>query len=104
MSKLTSKLECSVQGMSKKAVVAQFNQPHASSDGGALLLKVCVERLGLSGALAQVPRVLSGAILSQCTPLRVAVWGGGGPHSPNVTCDGLWRSCLYASYLMTKFD
>jgi Transposase DDE domain group 1 len=32
--------------------VAQFDQPHGSSDGGAVLLKACDERLGLSEALA----------------------------------------------------
>lgn len=31
-----------------KRVVAQFDQPHGSSDGGAVLLKVLDERLGLS--------------------------------------------------------
>lgn len=39
-----------------KRVVAQFDQPHGSSDGGALLLKACDARLGLierlSGCLA----------------------------------------------------
>ena len=40
-----------------KLLVAQFDQPHGSSDGGALLLKACDERLGLterlSGCLAE---------------------------------------------------
>jgi hypothetical protein len=34
-----------------KAVVATFDQPHASSDGGALLLKAAERRLGLLAAL-----------------------------------------------------
>ena len=35
-----------------KQVVARFDQPDSSSDGGALLLKACDERLGLTRALA----------------------------------------------------
>jgi hypothetical protein len=38
--------------LSKKAIVARFDQEQASSDGGAVLLKACDERLGLSAALA----------------------------------------------------
>ena len=34
-----------------KPVVARFDQPDSSSDGGALLLKACDERLGLTDAL-----------------------------------------------------
>ncbi len=34
-----------------KPVVARFDQPDSSSDGGALLLKACDERLGLTEAL-----------------------------------------------------
>ena len=37
----------------KKPVVVRFDQPHASSDGGAILLKACDERLGLTERLAQ---------------------------------------------------
>ena len=40
------------KGLSKKVVVARFDQEHASSDGGAVLLKACDERLGLSAAMA----------------------------------------------------
>ena len=36
-----------------KPVVARFDQPNSSSDGGALLLKACDERLGLTDALAR---------------------------------------------------
>ena len=36
------------KGLSKKAVVAKFHQDHASSDGGAILLKACDENLKLS--------------------------------------------------------
>lgn len=52
MSKHTSKQSVLFKGLSKKAVVARFDQAHASSDGGAVLLKACDERLGLSEALA----------------------------------------------------
>ena len=31
-----------------KPVIAQFDQPHGSSDGGAVLLKACDDRLGLT--------------------------------------------------------
>jgi Transposase DDE domain group 1 len=40
-------------GLFDKRVVAQFDQPHGSSDGGAVLLKALDERLGLSKRLAQ---------------------------------------------------
>jgi hypothetical protein len=40
------------KGLSKKVVVARFDQEHASSDGGAVLLKACDERLGISAAIA----------------------------------------------------
>lgn len=36
----------------KKPVVVKFDQPHASSDGGAILLKGCDDRLGLTERLA----------------------------------------------------
>ena len=35
-----------------KALVAQFDQPHGSSEGGAVLLKACDERLRLTQSLA----------------------------------------------------
>lgn len=37
--------------LSKKVVAVRFDQEHASSDGGAVLLKACDERLGLSAAI-----------------------------------------------------
>ena len=40
-------------GLFGKRVVAQFDQPHGSSDGGAPLLKACDERLGLTERLSQ---------------------------------------------------
>ncbi len=40
------------KGLSKKTVVTRFDQEQASSDGGAVLLKACDERLGLSAAIA----------------------------------------------------
>ena len=52
MSKDSSKQGVLFKGWSKKAVVARFDQSHASSDGGALLLKACDEKLGLSEALS----------------------------------------------------
>jgi len=36
----------------EKPVVAQFDQPHGSSDGGAVLLKACDERLRLTERIA----------------------------------------------------
>ena len=44
------------KGLSKKAVVVRFDQEQASSDGGAVLLKACDERLGLSAAMASCLR------------------------------------------------
>jgi len=44
------------KGLTKKAVVARFDQEQASSDGGAVLLKACDERLGLSAAMASCLR------------------------------------------------
>jgi hypothetical protein len=40
------------QGL-RQPVVAQFDQPHASSDGGALLLKALDDRLGVTERLAR---------------------------------------------------
>jgi hypothetical protein len=39
-----------------KPILARFDQPHASSDGGALLLKMADERLGLTWRLASAIR------------------------------------------------
>jgi hypothetical protein len=44
-----------VHGISKP-IVARFDQPHASSDGGALLLKLADEQLGLTWRLASAIR------------------------------------------------
>src|SRR5438309_11169063 len=44
-----------VHGISKP-IIARFDQPHASSDGGALLLKAVDERLGLTWRLASTIR------------------------------------------------
>jgi hypothetical protein len=44
-----------VHGISK-SIVARFDQPHASSDGGALLLKAVDDRLGLTWRLASALR------------------------------------------------
>jgi hypothetical protein len=40
------------KGLTNKALVVRFDQEHASSDGGAVLLKACDKRLGLSAAMA----------------------------------------------------
>jgi len=40
------------KALKEKAVVARFDQEQASSDGGAVLLKGCDERLDLSEAMA----------------------------------------------------
>lgn len=40
------------KGLLKKPIAARFDQAHASSDGGAILLKACDEALGLSERLA----------------------------------------------------
>jgi Transposase DDE domain group 1 len=37
--------------LSRKPVIAKFDQEHASSDGGAILLQACDRRLGLTEAL-----------------------------------------------------
>jgi hypothetical protein len=34
-----------------KPIIAKFDQEHASSDGGAILLQACDRRLGLTEAL-----------------------------------------------------
>jgi len=52
MSNPITKQSVLFKGLTKKAVVARFDQELASSDGGAVLLKACDERLGLSAALA----------------------------------------------------
>ena len=43
---------CEFQGL-RQPVVARFDQPHASSDGGALLLKALDDRLGVTERLAR---------------------------------------------------
>ena len=52
MAKITTKQGVLFKGLSKKVVVARFDQNHASSDGGAILLKACDAKLNLSEALA----------------------------------------------------
>ena len=48
MSQDAGKRSVLFEGLSNKAVIAKFDQDHASSDGGAILLKACDERLQLS--------------------------------------------------------
>ncbi|MDA0272831.1 MAG: IS1380 family transposase [Proteobacteria bacterium] len=52
MANITTKQGVLFKGLSKKVVIGQFDQAHASSDGGAILLKACDERLKLSETLA----------------------------------------------------
>ena len=52
MSHHISKQSVLFKGLSKKAVIAKFDQDHASSEGGAVLLKACDENLKLSATLA----------------------------------------------------
>ena len=52
MTNITTKQGVLFKGLSKKVIVTRFDQAHASSDGGALLLKACDERLKLSQTLA----------------------------------------------------
>ena len=52
MSHDTTKQSVLFKNVSKKAVIARFDQDHASSDGGAVLLKACDEKLKLSTTLA----------------------------------------------------
>lgn len=52
MSNATTKQGVLFKDLVKKAVVVRFDQEHASSDGGAVLLKGCDEKLGLSSRLA----------------------------------------------------
>ena len=56
MSKHTSLQGVLFKSLASKPVSVGFDQAHASSDGGALLLKACDERLGLSARLAQCLR------------------------------------------------
>ena len=61
-----------------KSVVARFDQPDASSDGGAVLLKACDERLGLTEALTSAlhdPRQQSKVAHSFHDLIRQRVFG-----------------------------
>jgi len=52
MTNNTTRQRVLFKGLSNKVVVSEFDQAHASSDGGAVLLKALDERLGLSDTLA----------------------------------------------------
>lgn len=52
MSNNTTKQSVLFKGLSKKVLLSQFDQAHASSDGGAILLKACDQRLNLSNEMA----------------------------------------------------
>lgn len=49
----TTRQSVAFEDLFGKPVVARFDQPDPSSDGGAVLLKACDERLGLTQALAE---------------------------------------------------
>lgn len=51
-------------GWFSKPVVARFDQPSSTSDGGAVLLRGADERLGLTGAMASV-------LVDRRDPMRV---------------------------------
>ena len=53
MSNPITKQSVLFRGLTKKALIVRFDQEQASSDGGAVLLKACDERLGLSAAMAK---------------------------------------------------
>jgi hypothetical protein len=52
MAKNTSRQSVLFDDLADKVVVARFDQPQASSDGGAVLLKSCDQALGLTAAMA----------------------------------------------------
>lgn len=52
MSNNTTKHSVLFKGLSKKVLLSQFDQAHASSDGGAILLKACDQSLNLSNQMA----------------------------------------------------
>src|SRR5690606_9484660 len=52
MSNDTSRQSALFDDLAAKVVVARFDQPQASSDGGAVLLKGCDQALGLTAAMA----------------------------------------------------
>lgn len=52
MSYHTTKQSVLFENLSKKALTIKFDQDHASSDGGTVLLKACDKKLKLSTALA----------------------------------------------------
>lgn len=52
MSKRTIQQSVLFKSLASKPVTARFDQTHASSDGGVVLLKACDQRLGLSAQLA----------------------------------------------------
>ena len=53
MSDDTTRQSVLFSDLSARVVVAKFDQPHASSDAGAVLLQACDQRLGLTHALIE---------------------------------------------------
>ena len=51
MTDVTTRQSVLFSDLGNKPVVARFDQPHASSEGGAILLQACDRRLALSPAL-----------------------------------------------------
>ena len=56
MSKHNSPQGVLFKGLSKPALLARFDQPDSSSDGGAILLKACDRKLGLMDAISRCIR------------------------------------------------
>ena len=52
MANITTKQGVLFKALGKKVIAPRFDQAHASSDGGAILLKACDERLKLNETLA----------------------------------------------------
>src|SRR5438093_4807783 len=69
-----------VHGISKPIVV-RFDQPQASSDGGAILLKVVDDRLGLTWRLPRARSARADRRPPSAESRRRRRWPGGGRES-----------------------
>ena len=58
-----------------RPVIATFDQPHASSDGGAILLKAADRRLGLLAALGLILSFHLTSSRAEPRPIRVVAAG-----------------------------
>jgi Transposase DDE domain group 1 len=52
MKEVTTRQRVLFEGLLEKPVVVELDQPHGSSDGGAILLKACDDRLRLTERIA----------------------------------------------------